>query len=353
MGDALFVTADDGGRRPVFRVTPDADNRVRLTGDDGVYGDLVAAPDGSALYALRSAIDAPPGTGAARPGRARPATGAAARPGRAARSCPAPSPRSPRPPPTARRCAPGSRSPTATAPAPLLLWIHGGPLGSWNAWQWRWNPWLMAARGYAVLLPDPALSTGYGRGVRRPRLGRVGRRALHRPHGAHRRRRGPPRHRRRRRRRDGRLVRRLHGQLGGGPHRPVPRDRHPRQPVGARRLRPHDRRPGLLAPRDDPRDGGAAQPAPARRRDHHADPRRARRQGLPGADRRGAARSGGTSSRPGTATPPTSPTGSCTSPTRTTGSSRRSTPCSGTRRCWRSSTTTCADATGSVPELLR
>ena len=47
--------------------------------------------------------------------------------------------------------------------APLLLWIHGGPLGSWNAWQWRWNPWLMAARGYAVLLPDPALSTGYGR----------------------------------------------------------------------------------------------------------------------------------------------------------------------------------------------
>jgi dipeptidyl aminopeptidase/acylaminoacyl peptidase len=33
---------------------------------------------------------------------------------------------------------------------------------SWNAWSWRWNPWLMAARGYAVLLPDPALSTGYG-----------------------------------------------------------------------------------------------------------------------------------------------------------------------------------------------
>jgi dipeptidyl aminopeptidase/acylaminoacyl peptidase len=47
-------------------------------------------------------------------------------------------------------------------PAPLLLWIHGGPLGSWNEWAWRWNPWLMAAKGYAVLLPDPALSTGYG-----------------------------------------------------------------------------------------------------------------------------------------------------------------------------------------------
>jgi dipeptidyl aminopeptidase/acylaminoacyl peptidase len=44
----------------------------------------------------------------------------------------------------------------------MLLWIHGGPLSSWNAWSWRWNPWLAVARGYAVLLPDPALSTGYG-----------------------------------------------------------------------------------------------------------------------------------------------------------------------------------------------
>ncbi len=46
---------------------------------------------------------------------------------------------------------------------PLLLWVHGGPLNSWNTWSWRWNPWLLVARGYAVLLPDPALSTGYGR----------------------------------------------------------------------------------------------------------------------------------------------------------------------------------------------
>ena len=47
-------------------------------------------------------------------------------------------------------------------PAPLLLWVHGGPVASWNAFSWRWTPWLLAARGYAVLLPDPALSTGYG-----------------------------------------------------------------------------------------------------------------------------------------------------------------------------------------------
>jgi dipeptidyl aminopeptidase/acylaminoacyl peptidase len=35
-------------------------------------------------------------------------------------------------------------------------------MASWNSWSWRWNPHLLAARGYAVLLPDPGLSTGYG-----------------------------------------------------------------------------------------------------------------------------------------------------------------------------------------------
>ena len=65
---------------------------------------------------------------------------------------------------------------SADSPAPLLLWIHGGPLGSWNAWSWRWNPWIAVAQGYAVLLPDPALSTGYGLDFIQPRLGQLGRR---------------------------------------------------------------------------------------------------------------------------------------------------------------------------------
>ena len=51
------------------------------------------------------------------------------------------------------------------SPAPLVVFIHGGPLSSWSGWSWRWNPWLLAARGYAVLLGDPALSTGYGQGL--------------------------------------------------------------------------------------------------------------------------------------------------------------------------------------------
>jgi dipeptidyl aminopeptidase/acylaminoacyl peptidase len=47
-------------------------------------------------------------------------------------------------------------------PAPLVVFAHGGPLGSWNGWSWRWNPNLLVERGYAVLMPDPAISLGYG-----------------------------------------------------------------------------------------------------------------------------------------------------------------------------------------------
>lgn len=52
--------------------------------------------------------------------------------------------------------------PQGQGPHPLLVFVHGGPWGSWNSWTWRWNPWPFVAAGYAVLLPDPALSTGYG-----------------------------------------------------------------------------------------------------------------------------------------------------------------------------------------------
>ena len=52
--------------------------------------------------------------------------------------------------------------PEGDGPAPLMLWIHGGPFSSFNSWSWRWNPWVAVAHGWAVLMPDPALSTGYG-----------------------------------------------------------------------------------------------------------------------------------------------------------------------------------------------
>lgn len=47
-------------------------------------------------------------------------------------------------------------------PLPLVVCAHGGPWGSWNAWTYRWNPWVFTEAGFAVLLPDPGISTGYG-----------------------------------------------------------------------------------------------------------------------------------------------------------------------------------------------
>jgi dipeptidyl aminopeptidase/acylaminoacyl peptidase len=162
----VYFAADDGGRRPVFRVDVQTGEVTRVTGDDGAYTDLNPAPDGRYLYALRSAVDSPPtpvridlsaasagaapvvldapGVPLAVPGRLEEIEAAAddGQPIRAWLVLP--------------------ETASAASPAPLLLWVHGGPMSSWNAWSWRWNPWLMAARGYAVLLPDPALSTGYG-----------------------------------------------------------------------------------------------------------------------------------------------------------------------------------------------
>ena len=62
----------------------------------------------------------------------------------------------------ARRLARPPADASAASPAPLVVFVHGGPLGSWNMWHWRWNPHILVERGYAIVLPDPALSTGYG-----------------------------------------------------------------------------------------------------------------------------------------------------------------------------------------------
>jgi dipeptidyl aminopeptidase/acylaminoacyl peptidase len=46
---------------------------------------------------------------------------------------------------------------------PAVVLIHGGPQGNWgDAWSYRWNPQMFAARGYVILMPNPRGSTGYG-----------------------------------------------------------------------------------------------------------------------------------------------------------------------------------------------
>jgi dipeptidyl aminopeptidase/acylaminoacyl peptidase len=51
----------------------------------------------------------------------------------------------------------------ATKKYPAIVFIHGGPQGAWNnAWSYRWNPQIIAARGYVVLMPNPRGSSGFG-----------------------------------------------------------------------------------------------------------------------------------------------------------------------------------------------
>lgn len=179
-GSGLLVQADDDGRGPVFLLTfsgalPGSDVVVeRVTADDAVFSDLSVTPDGGTLFALRTSYAAPAepvridlagflASGAA--GERTPVAATLLRSPVAAPELPGTLTEIETTTQDGTRvrawlALPGDAGPDAKAP--LLLWIHGGPLGSWNAWSWRWNPWLMVAQGYAVLLPDPALSTGYG-----------------------------------------------------------------------------------------------------------------------------------------------------------------------------------------------
>ena len=174
-GDALVFTADQQGHHPVFRVELATGEVTRLTAA-GAYSEVCVAPDGATLYALHADVASPP------------------RPVRLDTSTPDQSPstvRSPAgdPPQVAdvERLVTTADDGVQIAswlvlprgvdgPAPLVTMIHGGPLGSWNSWHWRWCPHVLADAGYAVLLPDPALSTGYGRAFIERGWGRWGER---------------------------------------------------------------------------------------------------------------------------------------------------------------------------------
>ena len=161
-GSALVVTADDDGAAPVFVIDVATGGVRRVTEDQSAYSNVSVSPDGTRAYAVRSSYLFPPEVV-----RIELASGSTER-------LPNPAER-PELPGTLERVESAGEDgqpvrswlvlphgASAESPAPALLWIHGGPIGSWNAWTWRWSPWLLAEHGYAVLLPDPALSTGYG-----------------------------------------------------------------------------------------------------------------------------------------------------------------------------------------------
>ncbi|MBA2442567.1 MAG: S9 family peptidase [Rubrobacter sp.] len=161
-GRAVFFTADEGGHAPAFRVELDGGAVTRLT-SGGAFTDLCPSPDGAYVYALRATISEPPhpvaleSTGPDQEPRPLPGFGAAEPPVRVERvTAEAPDGT----PVGSWLVLPEAAS--AAHPAPLATLIHGGPINSWNGWHWRWNPHVFAGAGWAVLLPDPALSTGYG-----------------------------------------------------------------------------------------------------------------------------------------------------------------------------------------------
>jgi dipeptidyl aminopeptidase/acylaminoacyl peptidase len=158
----LFVAGALHGRGAILAIDPMTGEIRRSLVSDASYSSLCPTPDGRFVYALRSAVDAAP------------------HPVRLDTACsdqtptplasPAPTDELPGRLVELRVPAPDGQVvhawlclPTASqGPAPLMLWIHGGPFSSWNSWSWRWNPWVAVAAGWAVVLPDPALSTGYG-----------------------------------------------------------------------------------------------------------------------------------------------------------------------------------------------
>jgi dipeptidyl aminopeptidase/acylaminoacyl peptidase len=162
----LFFVADERGHAPIFRLDLNTGNVTRLTAS-GAHASLSVSPDGAVLYAVRSAVSEAPA----------PVRYDARAPDQLPTRLRGPEGAAPGVPGTLTEVTTQAADATAlrawlalpedasdTSPAPLVVWIHGGPLASWNSWNWRWCPWLLAAQGYAVLLPDPAFSTGYGRG---------------------------------------------------------------------------------------------------------------------------------------------------------------------------------------------
>jgi dipeptidyl aminopeptidase/acylaminoacyl peptidase len=155
-GEALIVTADQAGRAPIFRIGLDDGDVSQVTSDDFAYTDVVAVP-GGVVYALRSSYVAPP-----HPVRIDPDGTVTELPCVDLPPLPGTLTEIAASAPDGAEVRSWLALPAGDEPAPLVLWVHGGPLASWNAWHWRWNPWVLVAHGYAVLLPDPGLSTGYG-----------------------------------------------------------------------------------------------------------------------------------------------------------------------------------------------
>jgi dipeptidyl aminopeptidase/acylaminoacyl peptidase len=165
-GMRIYFTADQEGEIPVFALDL-ASLSLRRVSARGGFSDLQPSPDGKTIYALWSTWDRPPEVVALD------ADATDGAPKLLTRFSSALDEVTLGKVETIHSTSPDGRkvqSFLVRAPStdrnekkPLVLWVHGGPLGAWsNHWHWRWNPHLFAARGFQLLLPNPRISMGYG-----------------------------------------------------------------------------------------------------------------------------------------------------------------------------------------------
>lgn len=166
-GKALLATAEDVLDTPVFRIDPRNGKVERLTfnpGREGHIGNVVPLRDGRVAY-TRDSIDGPAELYLAKPGMAAERLTDVAASALAARAGVV----------TQRFHFAGAAGDmvwgqitkpaglAADARLPAILYVHGGPQGSFNdSWSNRWNPKVWAAQGYAIVSIDFHGSTGYG-----------------------------------------------------------------------------------------------------------------------------------------------------------------------------------------------
>ena len=164
-GSALLATAYDVLDTPVFEIDPKSATVKRLdlmAGPEAHIGNPTPLP-GSKLLFTRDSIGAPSELFLSKGyGQAMPLTAVATeRMGSMATTV------------TTRFSFAGAMGETVwgqitrledqEGPIPAILYIHGGPQGSFNdSWSSRWNPRLVSSQGYAVISIDFHGSAGYG-----------------------------------------------------------------------------------------------------------------------------------------------------------------------------------------------
>ena len=171
-GRALRFTALAAGRSALYEVDVASGRIRRLTSDaDPNLGHLAYAADGARVAAVIDGLGSPPEIAVLSPRAKEPAAGAF-RPVTSLARAALQGVALPEVRPLEATSADGTRvhgwlvlppghRDGARHPAAVL--VHGGPQGAWNdAWSPRWNAMLYAAQGYAVVLPNPRGSTGYG-----------------------------------------------------------------------------------------------------------------------------------------------------------------------------------------------